>query len=132
MIVVLFFLILMILAQRLIEGAGQKTWILFVFISAAGFLTIPIMLYPFMTVVTLFLLNLDEKDKAKRRRSNIKKTYFLAVLVTAVLTAILYLPIIYFNGLKALLPTDSLPVDLGMSFFSQNFLPSMITVWEKH
>ena len=97
----LIFLLLLPLAAFLMRTREPAAWLAFTVLAALGFYTMPLMVFPFGVVVTWMLLSLVVREmKMDRRR-------FLADLALAlggvvVLTVLLYTPVIFVSGWKAL------------------------------
>ncbi|MEL6270564.1 MAG: glycosyltransferase family 39 protein [Chloroflexota bacterium] len=99
---VLITLMLFWLGQRLLEKNRNNEWLWFALLSALGFLTIPTMLYP-MGAVALWLLLSIWFDNAGYRRRVLLKNYVVGIGLGAVLTLILYVPVMMFSGLDRLI-----------------------------
>jgi hypothetical protein len=95
--VVLAFLLLALIALRLLKGASARQWMTFALIAALGLWTIPVMLYPLGTVALWFAFLALVVGK---RAEVIRLVVVLAA--TAVLTLLLYSPILAGPGLGAL------------------------------
>lgn len=96
-IVVLAFLLLTLIAARLLRGASGSEWIAFVVIAALGLWTIPVMLFPLGAVCVWLALAAIVDGKRELIRP-------LAISVVASLTlaAVAYSPIIERAGLAAI------------------------------
>ena len=93
----LFSLLTLVLAAYLLRSPGPAAWVLFSLLSALGFYTIPTMLYPFgIVVLWLFLTTLMQKPPAERPR--FLKDLTLAVVLAAILTLVLYSPVLLVWG----------------------------------
>jgi len=101
----LIFLALLALAWRLREHRSRRGWQAFVLLSAAGFFTVPVMLYPFGVVVLWLILSAALGD-VRVPKAHLLKDLLKAVVGVAALTATLYAPIVAFDGLKALVAND--------------------------
>jgi len=104
-IVSLVFLALLALAARLREHRSRRAWRAFTVLSAAGFFTIPVMLYPFGVVVLWLLLSVA-MDDVRVPKAQLLTDLSSSVVGVVALTVMLYAPIIVFDGLKSLLAND--------------------------
>ena len=97
MLMVLAFLLLVLIAIRLLRGGPRALWTHFAVIAALGLWTIPSMLYPFGAVCLWMALTflVDE------RRADLRQLA-VAVAVTAGLTALLYWPVVANDGIAAI------------------------------
>ncbi len=98
----LIFILLTVLGNYLKQKRSPAGWLLFSLLSALGFYTIPIMLYPFSAVVIWLLLSAVFNDFHYSRRY-VFKDLFAAVILTAVLTLLLYAPVFAVSGLKSVI-----------------------------
>lgn len=95
--VVLAFLLLILVGARILRGDDQQSWIEFIVISWLGAWTIPIMLYPFGSIVAWLALSL----LVAGRTGDVRK---LGIAVAAVggLTFASYWPVIQRSGVAAI------------------------------
>jgi hypothetical protein len=112
--VVLAFLLLILVAIRLLRGAPPSLWLVFAGIAALGLWTIPVMLYPLGAVCIWFALSalVDGKGVELRR-------LLTALGVTAGLTLLLYLPVISREGLGAITRNKFVSSSGWFEFFEQ-------------
>lgn len=91
--IVLAFLLLVMVGARLLAGAAPRHWLTFAAIGALGMWTIPIMLFPFGAVALWLALSLlaDGRSAELRRLA-------AAIAIAAVLTLLLYSPVISGEG----------------------------------
>ncbi|MEP6618834.1 MAG: hypothetical protein ABJE47_05950 [bacterium] len=99
-IVVAVFLALLLIADDLRTHATVWRWVAFAVLAAAGLYAIPVMLYP-LGVVCLWLL-LASRLTAPAQRTPFQVSLVAAVVASALIAGILYLPIIQSAGLRAL------------------------------
>ncbi len=126
--VCLIFLFILALASYLRQSRNPGAWLLFAVLSAVGFYTIPIMLYPFgIVVIWLFLTIILEKTGTGR--SFLLKDLFIYVTVTAVLTLILYAPVLAVSGIKSLVANPWV-VSRSWSYFIAEFPSSLASLWK--
>jgi hypothetical protein len=97
----LFFLLLINLAMYLYCQRNRFVWLCFAVISAVGFYTIPIMLYPY-TIVTAWLAVLIWQHHPERRLEVIKDIIIYSA-VTLFITLLFYMPVIVIMGWAAIL-----------------------------
>lgn len=93
------FVLMLALASHLRTSRAPAAWLAFAVLGALGFYTVPVMLYPYGAVVAWLTaaIWIDGRDRRLIRRSLIP-----AVLTTAVLIFLLYLPILATSGVGAL------------------------------
>jgi hypothetical protein len=94
--VLLSFIVISYCAILIIEQSKQLYWIIFILFSIIGFYTIPTFLYPFLTINLFLVIVL-------RRLTLI---HFLSGCIIGIVTLILYSPVIFVNGSKALFGND--------------------------
>ncbi|MBI4682702.1 MAG: glycosyltransferase family 39 protein [Nitrospirae bacterium] len=92
----LFFFLILALGAYLKENNKIAGWHLFAILSALGFYTIPIMLYPYGIVITWLTLSTIVKD-IHDNRSYFIKNIFISIVITVILTSLLYSPIVFFG-----------------------------------
>ncbi len=124
--ITLFFLLIFSLAYYLINNHSLWAWLAFALLSALGFYTIPVFIYPFGTVcLWSFLSLLKEVNEEKNKRLFL---LFFFVLLTFLLTFLLYLPVIKFSGLDALIANQfvkPLPWDKFLPEFYASIIPNL-------
>jgi 4-amino-4-deoxy-L-arabinose transferase-like glycosyltransferase len=91
-IVCLLFVLILGLAVYIKDNRNTAGWVLIILFAAAGFFTIPIMLYPFGIVLTWLFLSYLMKDVAEEYRKN----FPLYLLVCGAASGILALGAYYF------------------------------------
>jgi hypothetical protein len=103
--VAVIFLALLLLARHLKTRSSVTRWLCFSVLSALGFYTIPTFLYP-MGVVALWLLMsiVFEQIGYERRRRLIE--FSMSILIGALLTTILYTPVMYVSGVDSLIANE--------------------------
>lgn len=99
--VALFFLLNFSLAYYLIHNQNFWGWTAFALISALGFYTIPVFLYPFGTVCLWIFFSIFKEVNEERNKKLFLPFFF--VLLTFFLTFLFYLPVIQYSGLDALI-----------------------------
>lgn len=97
----LFWLLSLALAFYLKEHRNWVGWGLFILVSALGFYTIPIMLYPFGAVMVWLFLSMLLKDTGQEYGRSFMLYLLAAGAVASVLTILLYTPIFYESGIDA-------------------------------
>ncbi|MEP6994681.1 MAG: glycosyltransferase family 39 protein [Acidobacteriota bacterium] len=116
------------LAARLLRRDRPRDWIAFVAISAAGFYTIPTMIYGFGTIVLWLGVEILRESASPARRVLLRHT-LLAILAVAVLAAAAYAPIGMRSGFGAL--TASAFESLTWPRFLDGLAGSLQGVWEE-
>ena len=110
------------LATRLRTSWSTAEWLAFALLGAIGFFTVPVMLYAFGTVVGWLAI-----EVWTRERRLLLRRLLPSVVVTLVLTGLLYAPIIASSGLSALVSNEFV-VALPWSTFSAELPDSLITI----
>ena len=100
-IIALITLMLFYLGHSLQHKDNTQGWLLISVLSALGFLTIPVMLYP-MGIFALWLLMSILRHNSGIKRTELLKNYVVSMVLGAVLTLVLYTPAIYLSGLDRL------------------------------
>jgi 4-amino-4-deoxy-L-arabinose transferase-like glycosyltransferase len=95
--IALAFLLLVLIAIRLLKGATAHQWVAFALVGSLGLWTIPVMLYPLGTIALWFAISAGMEGK----RAEVIRLA-VALGVTAALTLLLYSPILAGPGLEAL------------------------------
>lgn len=112
--VALAFLLLVLLAIRLMRGSPSSEWITFAVIAALGLWTIPVMLYPLGAVCLWFALSsLVDGKRAELRRMAI------ALGITAGLTLLAYSPVISREGIAQITQNKFVTSTGWLEFFDQ-------------
>jgi 4-amino-4-deoxy-L-arabinose transferase-like glycosyltransferase len=96
----LFAVVLASIASRLVEGGRPRDWAAFTVLTPLGFLTIPIMLYPFGGIVTWMVLAWLAA-KIRGRPTLRLDRLACAVMVAGLLTVVLYLPVVSRSGVES-------------------------------
>lgn len=126
----LFFLLILILAKILKENRNPFGWLLFSVLSALGFYTIPIMLYPFGIVMIWLFLSIIFDNKINIHRNILLKDLSVSLIITITFTFILYLPVLLVTGLKSIIENDFVLSKLWSDFIKQ--IPvSIHSVWSQ-
>ena len=125
----LIFLVELTFGAFLMQRVDLSPWVLFSAISATGFYTIPIMLYPFgIVIVWLFLTILFEKSE--RDRAVLLQRLGISIAITALLALLLYLPVFLSSGLTAIIGNRFVRPRAWAEFFSQ-FPGSLLSIWQQ-
>ncbi|MEF9426139.1 MAG: glycosyltransferase family 39 protein [Candidatus Mariimomonas ferrooxydans] len=98
----LIFLLILALGAYLKENRNSGAWFLFSILSAIGFYTMPIMLYPFGIVMMWLFLSIICQDTNLNRR-HLLKDLFVSLIITTLLTLVLYTPVFLISGLEAVI-----------------------------
>jgi hypothetical protein len=128
MILCLIFLILCALATYLIRAGDKTAWFMFALLSALGFYTIPIMLYPFgIVVMWLFLSIIYQQNQVNR-------TLFIRGLIstlicTSIFTFFLYVPVLIVSGFESI-GVNRFVVSKPWSYYVAQFYPYLTSVWK--
>ncbi len=116
------FCLLLALATHLLTSWNPAEWLAFSVLAAIGFYTVPVMLYGFGAVVVWLALSLRTRE-----RSVIARRLLPSVLVTAILSALLYAPIVAASGLDALTANEFVE-PLSWSTFTSTLPDSLVDV----
>jgi len=121
--VALFFLLTLALANYLRQKSNSFVWLLWAILSALGFYTIPIMIFPFGVVSTWLLISLLLEKNIPQRRILVKQ-FFIFVGLVALLVFTLYSPIIMTSGLKPIISNQFIKAPAYSQFWAE--LPSYL------
>jgi 4-amino-4-deoxy-L-arabinose transferase-like glycosyltransferase len=125
----LIFLLVLAIGTFLIKEANLATSISLGVMSAMGFYTIPIMLYPFgIVAVWLLLANIYEETHVPRRL--LFHHLSISFGVGGILTFILYLPVFFSSGLKSVF-ANRFVLSKAWDDFLVQFPPSLLSVWNQ-
>lgn len=117
--VCLCFVVLLMLGKYLLAHSGNRfAWALFVGLSAIGFYTIPVMLYPLGTVFLWILMS----------SWRLRRHLFLAGVATVLVTGMLYLPVVLVSGLESLIGNPYVR-SRSVSFVLQQLPGSLQSTW---
>jgi hypothetical protein len=105
-------------------------WSLIVVLSALGFYTVPVMLFPFgVLFVWLFLENMRaEPGRGYRSKGNFAMHWLVAGLASALLTLLFYSPILIYGGMKLFQISQPNPLHSIGQLFLEN-LRGMYFEW---
>jgi len=123
----LIFLLIFALANYIRQNPNSFTWLLFSILSAMGFYTIPLMLYPFGMVVVWLLLSALSKD-TDLSRGYLLKRLIVSIIIVALVTFVLYLPVLVASGLKSII-SSRFVAPLPWSSFVEMFPRSLRGTW---
>lgn len=98
----LFSLLLMGLGAHLLKHKSLLGWLVFGTLSALGFYTLPIMLYPFGAIILWLFLSWLAKETSQAYSSSFLLYLAVSGMVTTSLTTLFYLPILLVSGSSAL------------------------------
>ena len=123
----LIFLLILALGAYLTQSRNSAAWLLFAVLSALGFYTSPIMLYPFgIVVIWLFLSIIFQNTNLSR--SLLLKDLFISLIIAALLILMLYAPVVVISGLKSVV-ANRFVVSISWSDFVALWPPSLGSVW---
>lgn len=106
-------------------------WLLFAVLSALGFYTIPIFLYPYGIIMLWLCLSFLAGDRGAGYTSFWSGLRYLVVsgVITVVLTVLLYLPVIVYSGLTSLIG-NSFVSPLSWGDFAQTLPVRLAETWQ--
>ncbi len=124
------FMLLLSLAEYLRTRGGAAGWSIFAVVSALGFYTIPIMLYPFGIACVWLLLSAALKDTRTAPRAFIRNLA-LSGGFAAVITLILYTPVFVGSGFSSVFGIPSLAAHAagGWEGFTGGIMIRVKAVW---
>jgi len=124
-----FFLLIWALAKFLLQERNLAGVILWAILSSLGFYTIPIMLYPFGMVMIWMLLLILFHD-AGQPRGRRWKDFFAAVVLTVVMTFILYVPVFIAVGLRPVIANADV-APLSWDRFIERIPSALSALWHQ-
>lgn len=96
------FVLLMELSRRMLDRPSKALWITWALLSIAGFITVPVFVFPFAGVVVWFAANLAlRRGRADRKDTSIALVIALATVGLG--TVVAYTPVIVGSGLDSLI-----------------------------
>jgi 4-amino-4-deoxy-L-arabinose transferase-like glycosyltransferase len=126
-IICLIFMIILALAVYLKQNRNPSAWFIFAVLSAIGFYTIPIMIYPFGVVITWLFLSAIFKDTITGCK-HFLIDLFIMLIIMALLVFTLYMPVFAVTGFKAYVTNPWLMPDPWARFIA-DFLPFLKFEW---
>jgi 4-amino-4-deoxy-L-arabinose transferase-like glycosyltransferase len=126
--VCLFWLLLLALAFYLKDHRNWVGWGLFILLSALGFYTIPIMLYPFGAVMVWLFLSMLLKDTGQEYGRSFIFYLLAAGAVASLLTNLLYTPIFYESGIDAVVGNHFV-APIGWADLWASMLGRIVNTW---
>jgi hypothetical protein len=129
----LIFLLIFSLGTYLKQNINSAAWLLFAVLSALGFYTIPVMLYPFGIVVTWLFLEIVFENINLSRPQLLKKLIVSTVIVT-LLTFMLYSPVFVVSGLESVVANRFVTAQSWPHFCERlpGFVQSLWHGWNDH
>jgi hypothetical protein len=124
--IALVFILMMALATYLCKSASQAAWTAFAILAALGFFTIPTMVYAFGAVMVWLAVSIS----AEGRRELLRARYVPATIAAAVLTLLLYAPVIATSGTSALIG-NSFVKSRSWSYFAHHLPSSLGTTFAR-
>ncbi|HET9408279.1 MAG TPA: glycosyltransferase family 39 protein [Candidatus Sulfotelmatobacter sp.] len=123
------FMILVPIAAHGMRESNRAAWLLFAILSALGFYTIPIMLYPFGGIV-LWLTVSAAFDEVRPRGRSLMLNAIVAVGITLLLAVELYSPVFAVSGPAAVL-ANKWVASKTFHLLIQGLPPSLASVWHQ-
>jgi uncharacterized membrane protein len=127
MLICLAFLTLYGLGTALLRRNTPAQWLLFTIVSAAGFHTIPVMLYPFGIIVVWLCISVIVPATAIDRPAFLKNL-LISLAAVAVLSGIAYMPIMIVSGFESLMK-NRFVTPLPWTTFITNIASYLYSVW---
>ena len=127
----LFTLITLALGFYLMHNHSPASWVLLVGLSALGFYTTPVMLYPFGMLLTWLLLSslAGETHPVYGSTFNFLKYLLAAGFTTGLLSAILYTPVFLTSGVQSVI-ANRFVVSLRLDDFIEILPPHIGLTWQ--
>jgi len=125
----LFFMLLLLLATYLRKKNNVAAWIILATFSALGLHTVPVMLYPFATLLLWIILSAWQKDFSLSFKATIYRVLLYGTL-TICLTGMLYLPVILASGLDAIIQNRFVQ-PMTLSSFIDHLPERLWDVWSQ-
>lgn len=121
-IIVFLSLVIFLFVVYLRNNKNKFAWLLFSFITALGYYTIPIMLYSHIISVFLFYV-MSNEDKSVAKIYLLKNIFYYSIIIL-LLSITLYMPVIIVSGVGAIVNNNyvkSMPIEkfiknIGISF----------------
>lgn len=98
------FVVLMEMGRRLLEEPTLRRWSIWIAVSVAGFLTVPVFAFPFAAAGGWLLLNLFREPREKRR--TVLRSLIGASAAVVLLTVIVYIPAALTSGVDSIVAND--------------------------
>jgi len=124
MVLCFIFLVLCALATYLMQRGDKAAWFMFALLSALGFYTIPIMLYPYGIVVMWLCLSIIYQKKHVNRTLFIREL-ISTVICTIIFTFLLYVPVFIVSGFKSI-GVNRFVVSKSWSYYSATILSPVL------
>jgi len=126
--------LLLMLSDYVRRNRNLTAWMLMALVSALGFYTIPIMLYPFgIAVIWLFLSGIFKDISSEYGGTKYWLAYLAGLgMFAGLLTLLLYAPIFYANGIRTVFNGNTVVESLPMSEFFGQFsfqLKRLLNEW---
>lgn len=128
--VALFFILCLVTAARLIREPRAGGWIVLAILSALGFWTVPVFLYPFITVLLWLGLSarFERRGIGLEPRSSLRALGLTAV-GTVVITAVLYAPAMAVTGPASVLANEFV-TPLSFGSFAAGLPEHLVRSWQ--
>jgi hypothetical protein len=118
------FVILLLLIYYLSANRNIFGWAIFILLSSIGFYTVTIFLIPFGILISWYILLIMYKSKKFEYINDVG----LAVIITGLLTFILYLPIIVVNGSGIILSNEYV-ISMPLMLFIKGLGSMVSSTW---
>ncbi len=123
------FLLALVLAIYARQHARPAAWALLALLLAAGFYTVPTMLYAVASIMLWLLVSILTENSGQQRQ----KLFFYELasgILTGILTLILYLPVFIVSGISAII-NNSYVQALEFSQFIEQTPPAVTALWQQ-
>ena len=130
MLVTLFFVMILGLSAYVRYKQNRVAWFLIPILASLGFWTIPTMLYPFGIVMLWLFLSTLVSDVNSCQRASIVRRLVVSGLLAALLTVLLYLPVLLNSGVKSVIANPFVS-PLPWTDFVARLPASLFSTWEQ-
>jgi 4-amino-4-deoxy-L-arabinose transferase-like glycosyltransferase len=129
--VALFGLLLLVLGHQVTLSKNRLAWLSIVLISALGMFTVPSFLFPFgILYVWLLLESKSTINPGYSSRGEFIKYWFFSGMCSALLTLLLYLPILIYSGADSLL-SNPFVASVSWSGFLETLVQRLRETWSE-
>lgn len=126
-IIALIFILLLKLHCYLIHTNNLLGWLLYIAFLTIGFYTIPIMLYPFAVLTSIFWFSAAAQPLFKCKQ--LLRSWLVSTAASGTLTVLLYTPVVVTSGIKTLV-ANRFVTALSWDQFTTRIFPSLSVLWD--
>ncbi len=126
--VCLFSILILTLAKYLKDNDNKTGWMFFSILSALGFFSMPIFLYPYGITILWILLSLVFNDSLINKKT-LLKNMFISIIITISLVVMLYSPAIIFSNTDTGIVSSAIESH-KLAEFLKNLPNDLINIWK--